>query len=362
MNMHDLDTLDQELRSLQDDVPPMPGDFHAGWMKQVEVEAMQKNTRKTSWTRILSVAAALVFVVGGTMLTREDRLLRSEARDDYAYTTSTYGATNGYSMRSSASYDSYAEEEAAYDAGAGMVMMAKVAGDTAAPAAMEETGPEKKIIRSASLTITTQTYDESLENLKRLCEEKGGWIAYAYENANSARRSATLTMRVPAKEFDSFLQGAGDTGRITQRSESADDVTESYYDTKSRLETQQALMARLQALVTDAADLSDLLALESQIADTQYQIDRLQSSLNRTDSQVDYATVDVTLREEIPADSLITKEKTLGERLMDAIETGWESFVEFLGDMVVFLAAALPFLVVIAVIVIVVKIIRRRRK
>jgi len=360
MNTHDLDALDQELRSLQEDVPPMPEDFHAGWMKQVEEEAMQKNTRKTSWTRILSVAAALVFVVGGTMLTREDRILSSEAKDDYAYTTSTYGATNGYSMRNSASYDDYAVEEAAYDAGAGMVMMAKATSDTAAP--MAEAGMEKKIIRSASLTITTQTYDESLENLKRLCEEKGGWIAYAYENANSARRSATLTMRVPAKEFDSFLQGAGDTGRITQRSESADDVTESYYDTKTRLETQQALMARLQALVTDAADLSDLLALESQIADTQYQIDRLQSSLNRTDSQVDYATVDVTLREEIPSDSLITKEKTLGERLMDAIETGWESFVEFLSDMVVFLAAALPFLVVIAVLVIVVKIIRKRRK
>jgi anti-sigma factor RsiW len=72
MNMHDVDTLDQELRSLQEDVPPMPEDFHAGWMKQVEEEAMQKQTRKTSWTRILSVAAALVFVVGGTLLSRED--------------------------------------------------------------------------------------------------------------------------------------------------------------------------------------------------------------------------------------------------------------------------------------------------
>ena len=361
MNMHDVDTLDQELRSLQEDVPPMPEGFHAGWMKQVEEEAMQKTTRKTTWTRILSIAAALVFVVGGTLLTREDRLMNESSKESYNYTTATYGATNGYSMRST-SYDSMAYEEAAYDTGAGMVMMAKATNDAAAPAAMEEVGLEKKIIRSASLTITTQTYDESLENLKKLCEEKGGWIAYAYENASSTRRSANLTMRVPAKEFDSFLQGAGDTGRITQRSESADDVTESYYDTKTRLETQQALMARLQALVTDAADLADLLALESQIADTQYQIDRLQSSLNRTDSQVDYATVDVTLREEIPADSIITREKTLGERLMDAIETGWESFVEFLGDMVVFLAAALPFIVVVAVIVIVVKVIRKRKK
>ncbi len=361
MITHEPDRLDQELRSLQEDVAPMPEDFHAGWMKQVEEEAMQKNTRRTSWTRILSVAAALVFVVGGTMLTRENRLMNTSTKESYNYTTATYGATNGYSMRST-SYDSAAYEEAAYDTGTGMVMMAaKESSEAEAPAA-NELGQEKKIIRSASLTITTQTYEESLENLRKLCEAKGGWISYAYENAGGTRRSATLTMRIPSAELDSFLQGAGDTGRITNRSESADDVTESYYDTKTRLETQQALMARLQALVTDAADLSDLLALESQIADTQYQIDRLQSSLNRTDSQVDYATVDVNLREEIPSDSITVKEKSLGERLMDAMETGWEAFTEFLGDMVVFLAAALPFILVIAVVVIVVKVIRRRKK
>lgn len=356
MNTRDMDTLDQDLRSLQEDVPPMPEDFHAGWMMKVEEEAMQKQTKRTPWTRILSVAAALVFMVGGTMLTRDDLAPSTSTREDYSYTS--YGATSGYSLRAAGSasntvYDS----EASYDGGT--VMMAKATSDTAA---LEASAPEKKVIRTASLTITTQTFDESLANLKALCEEKGGWIAYIYENADSYRRTATLTLRLPAQELDAFLSGAGDTGRITHRSESADDVTDSYYDTVARLETQQALMARLQALITEAADLSDLLELESQIADTQYQIDRLQASLNSTDRQVDYATVDVSLREERPADSLTDVEKTLGERLMDAIETGWEAFTEFLSDMAVFLAAALPFIGVVVVLVIVVKIIKKRRK
>ena len=46
-------------------------------------------------------------------------------------------------------------------------------------------------------------------------------------------------------------------------------------DTETRLATQRALMARLQSLVTEAASLTELLELESQIADTQYTIDRL---------------------------------------------------------------------------------------
>ncbi len=349
------DQLDQDLRSLQEDVPPMPEDFHAGWMTKVEEETMQKTSKRNSWTRILSVAAALVFVVGGTLLTRDDLAPSKAPQEDYTYTS--YGTTNGYSLRGAGSasntvYDS----EASYDGG--MVMMAKSTSDMA----VEEATEAKKIIRTASLTITTQQFDESLAALKQLCEEKGGWISYCYENASSYRRTANLTLRIPASELDAFLTGVGDAGRITRRSESADDVTESYYDTQTRLETQRALMARLQALVTDAADLSDLLALESQIADTQYQIDRLQANLNSTDRQVDYATVDVSLQEEIPSDSLTDVEKSLGERLMDAIQTGWEAFAEFLGDMAVFIAAALPFIGVIVVLVIVVKIIRKKKK
>lgn len=357
MNTHDMDTLDQDLRSLQEDVPPMPEDFHAGWMKKVEEEAMQKQTKRTTWTRILSVAAALVFVVGGTLLTRDDLAPSTSTQEDDSYIS--YGATSGYSLRAAGTAsNTYYESETSYDSGT--VMMAKSTSNDMA--AVEESAPEKKVIRTASLTITTQTFDESLANLKALCEEKGGWIAYIYENADSYRRTATLTLRLPAQELDAFLTGAGDTGRVTHRSESADDVTDSYYDTVARLETQKALMARLQALITEAADLSDLLELESQIADTQYQIDRLQASLNNTDRQVDYATVDVSLREERPADSLTDVKKTLGERLLDAIETGWEAFTEFMSDMSVFLAAALPFIVVIVVVVIVVKIIRRKKK
>ena len=221
---------------------------------------------------------------------------------------------------------------------------------------------EKKIIRTASLSITTSAFDDSLATLRSLCETSGGWVAYASESSGSTRRTASLTLRIPAAQLDAFLEGAGGAGRVTRREESADDVTESYYDTKARLETQQALMARLQALVTDAADLSDLLALESQIADTQYQIDSLQARLNSTDRQVSYATVDVTLREETASSDITDGEKSLGQRILSALETGLEAFLDFLSDMAVFLASALPFILLVAVVWIAVKLIRRSIK
>lgn len=217
------------------------------------------------------------------------------------------------------------------------------------------------LIRMASLTIGTQRYGESLTALHGLCEAAGGWVAYTSEDTMSnGLRICYMTLRIPAEQLDSFLAGTGDLGRVTHRSETAEDVTESYADTRSRLETQQALMARLQALVTDAATLSDLLELEAQIADTQYQIDRLQSSLNTTERRVNDATVDITLREENPAADITDVEKTLGERLVSAIRAGGAALLRLMENAVVFLAAALPFIAIVAVVWLLVAIIRKR--
>lgn len=362
------EVLRDALSGLNDGVPPMPEDLHAAWMQKVEEDAMQKNSQptRTRWTpkltRFLSVAAALVFIIGGTALTRDDLADLSAAKGA--------GQNNKTIMAQgarSASYDSDLEEAADADYGmatsydsvstnaSGSLMLAGYAAPEAAEA--EPIAPEaaqtaqKKIIRNASLTIATQTYEESLATLKAGCEQVGGWIESSSESTNSSTslRSAYLTLRIPQSVLDSYLEGAGGLGRVTYRSESASDVTASYQDTAARLATQQALMARLQSLITESASLADLLALESQMAETQYEIDRLQTSLNRTDRQVAYSTVDVTLREET-APSLTDESVSLMDRMQAAIILGWETFTAFLADMTVFLVAALPFIGVVAVV------------
>ena len=109
-------------------------------------------------------------------------------------------------------------------------------------------------------------------------------------------------------------------------------------------------MERLQALMSETATLSELLELESAIADTQYTLDSLQSQLNQTDDQVAYATVDVSLREESSADAVTTRKLSLGERLLAGLKTGWDTFWSFCKDMLVFLSAALPYLATVAVV------------
>ena len=345
------------LSSLNEEVPPMPENLHGAWMQKVEEDMKNQQAPKfhmpKTVTRWLSTAAALVFIIGGTLLTRDDLAPASGA--------SMNQKSAVYSTRT-ASYDDYAVEESAeYEYGAAngvMLTMARGADAAAAPVVAE-----KKIIRTASMTIATQTFEDSLNALKSACEGQNGWIESSSENVNNATglRTAYLTLRIPQSALDAYIAGTEGLGRITSRSESAQDVTESYQDTAARLETQKALMARLQALITESADLSDLLELESQIADTQYQIDRLQASLNSTDRQVSYSTVNITLKEEKTVE-LTDTTVSLGDRIKSAIVTGVNALESFLADMLVFLVAALPFIAIVAVVVIAVKIIRKRRK
>lgn len=345
------------LSSLNEEVPPMPENLHGAWMQKVEEDMKNQQAPKfhmpKTVTRWLSTAAALVFIIGGTLLTRDDLAPASGA--------SMNQKSAVYSTRT-ASYDDYAVEESAeyeYGAANGVMLTMARGADTAAAPVMAE----KKIIRTASMTIATQTFEDSLNALKSACEGQNGWIESSSENVNNATglRTAYLTLRIPQSALDAYIAGTEGLGRITSRSESAQDVTESYQDTAARLETQKALMARLQALITESADLSDLLELESQIADTQYQIDRLQSSLNSTDRQVSYSTVNITLKEEKTVE-LTDTTVSLGDRIKSAIVTGINALESFLADMLVFLVAALPFIAIVAVVVIAVKIIRKRRK
>ncbi len=378
--MHNIDeneVLRDALSGLNDEVPPMPEGLHAAWMQKIEDDQYlkrmeQTRTRKTI-TRFLSIAAAMVFVVGGTLLTRDDLFLKAKPQENGVQKSILYtsAAANGAVYADSAAYDAVAEENESFSLQADtepelrsmLAMTAGAGADTGAAMKSRNMTEEKKIIRNARLTIQTQRFDWSLDTLKRACEQQGGWIESSSESLNSSTglRTASLTLRIPQNELDAYLDGAEALGRITSRSESAEDVTASYQDTQARLDTQLALMERLQALITASADLSDLLALESQIADTQYQIDNLTRSLNRTDRQVAYSTVTVALREEKTVE-LTDDTVTFGERLLSAVQVGAQAFVGFLGDAVVFLVAALPFIVIVGVIALIVIVIKRRKK
>lgn len=353
----DAELLREDLTDMAREEMPLPEDFHEGWMHMVQQEASLRQEAQPAarermrpgrrgMLRALSVAAAAVVLVGGTLLTR-DRLgmvtgLPENVEDSYSPTPPPIllmeeDTANG----------------AARDAGGTYGLMR-------AAAAPEES----RIIRSASLTLGTERFEEALTQVQTLCEQGGGRISYLSRSGDAAQgvRQANLSLEIPAEALEDFLTQAGGLGRVIDQTESTRDVTESYQDTAARLATQQAKMERLQALMAQTATLSELLELESAIADTQYTLDSLQGQLQRTDHQVSNASVDICLREENETQAAAAREISLGQRLSAGLAVGWRTFSSFLKDMLVFLSAALPYLAAGAGVILIVRLCLRRKR
>ncbi len=358
-------SLRQDCRRLDEEIQ-VPDSFSSTWRQTIrEEEKMEEKSKKAvNWKAWVSIAAALIFVVGGTLASRDDLPSRRKTTASYG---SSYYAEQTLAAPSSASYKSMAaggatnaDYDRAYSAmedTADMEAAAEYYDEGTNAAAQSE-----KIIRSASFTVKTTDYDADLQRIQDLTAELGGRVEYLSSSGDASSgqtRSASLTLRIPSRRLDEFLSGAQGIGAITGMTQEMEDVSDSYYDTQTRLETQRAKLARLQALMEQAEDVSDLIEIESAIADTQYYIDRYTGTLKSYDSKVEYSTVRVAVREIRITE---TKEVSLGERILTGIGDSLQDFGWFMEDMIIFLASALPWLIALAAVVFVVVLLIRRIK
>ena len=354
-------TLRQDMKKLDAEIET-PEAFSSSWREMVREEGAMEEKKKRSfplrgWA---AAAAVLIFVVGGTLANRNALPSRQSARQDAVMAEKSAG---GGEMALRSSLAAGSASNFSYDTGA-LDDYAAEAYEGAGYEEMEadEAQRQEKIIRSASFTVKTTHYDADLERIQQLTEDHGGRVEYlsASGDASSGQnRSASLTLRIPAQRLDDFLAGVQTIGSVTAMTQEMEDVSDSYYDVATRLKTQQEKMNRLQAMIASAEDVSDLIEIESAIADTQYYIDRYTGQLKSYDSRVNYSTVQVSVRETKVTE---TKEVTLGERIAEGFTDSMRDFGWFLEDMAVFLVAALPWIASIAVLVIVVCVIVRKRK
>lgn len=331
-----------------------PESFETGWRAAVRREELLKmSEKKKSFKRFWRVAmpalCALVLVIGGLHVGQMDQPAASMPSDMVMMSRSSKLASN-------ASYDTV-YEEAAYDTGYAMTSgSAASTYGSAAPAAQEN----RKLVRTADLSIRTAAFDQALENAQTLLADMGGYVESLYQYGETTRR-ISLTMRVPSPKLDAFLSGAAGLGRVTDRSESTTDMTTRYVDNQARLNTLYAKRNRLNELLLKAEDVSDLIEIESAIADTQYQIDSYESTQRSIDSQVDMSAVTLTLIEEKPADTA-QADVSLLERMRAAFTASVEWTGEFVRDVAVFIVMILPVAVPVGVIALVIVLIRRRKK
>lgn len=214
-------------------------------------------------------------------------------------------------------------------------------------AVLPEASSTRKIIYTSQLDVETRDFDSSHTLLRSTATELGGYLesSSCYGSAENGNRCTDDTYRIPAAHYQEFLNSVGDIGSITYRSEQTEDITSRYVDVQARIDSLEAQRTRLQQLRDQADTLEDLLTIESQLSEVQYQLESYTAQRTLYDDQVDYCTVTVSLSEV----QAYTPVNTFSSRLSGAFGESLHGFVRFWQDLAILLVYALPYLAVLAI-------------
>lgn len=218
-----------------------------------------------------------------------------------------------------------------------------------------------KVILTADLNAETQKFEETDAAIRALINQLGGYIEYNSTEGSAGYRYASYTVRVPRAQYSTFLSQVGTLCSVTYRSESAEDISEQYFDRETRLKAQTTKRDRLLALLAQATKMEDIIALESALADVQVEIEALTGELRRYDSLVDFSTIHLSLHEVRDLTALPEESSFLSDIKL-AFHNGTRGLVSFFQGLVLLLIGGWPFFVVLIVLLLIVlRIFKRRR-
>ena len=200
---------------------------------------------------------------------------------------------------------------------------------------------ERHIIQTADISMETEDFEDVVAELREIAPSVGGYVESETLRASAGRRF-NIVLRVPAAAFDTALIQIQDLADVRSLTQSAEDVTDIFYDQAARLETRRIEEERILALISEADDLESLLDLERRLTSTRLAIEHYLHNLDTMAGRISFSTISVVLFD-IHEDVLIAYAPTLGSRIGGAFGDSVDSTVRAAQNFIVFLAgAAIP--------------------
>ncbi|SDH14907.1 DUF4349 domain-containing protein [Microbacterium pygmaeum] len=252
-----------------------------------------------------------------------------------------------------------------------------VAGDTAKIA----TG-ERDIITTATASLTVGNTADAAREIGDAAEARGGSVESMSVGASGAvtpgldgsidsgvvtdtmpyptpYTGAWVTVRVPADQLPALVEELSGFGEVTASSVNRQDVTERTVDLRARVDAAQASVDRMTQILGQAANLTDLIAAESALAERQATLESYQQQLKYYDEQIAMSTLTVSLS--TPTEVVTADPAGFG----DGLAAGWNGLIATLNSIVIAIGFLLPWIGVTAVVVLlawgIVRLVRRRR-
>ncbi|HTR38896.1 MAG TPA: DUF4349 domain-containing protein [Bryobacteraceae bacterium] len=195
------------------------------------------------------------------------------------------------------------------------------------------------IVRSAQLTLTTKEFDKARISLDEILKRHRGYIGHLNVAAPAGTgRTLDASLRVPADQLDAVTAEVKKLGRVDAESQTGEEVTQQYTDLDARLANARNTEQRLNGLIRDrSGKMTDVLAVEGELSRVRGNIEQMEAQKKALVNKVDFATLNLMLIE----DEAKPAHSRLG-RFHEAAASGYDSLVDGLTGLAVFLLAYGP--------------------
>ena len=228
---------------------------------------------------------------------------------------------------------------------------------------------DRKLIQKVNMSVETEDLDKLLSNLDKRISELGGYVETSnIENgsaySNHRFRSATMTIRIPAKSFNSFINKVSELSNVVSSQKTVEDITLNYVATEGRMKALQAEEARLLQFMAKAETMNDLLTVEKRLTEVRAELETVTSALRVYDNQVNYSTINLTINE-VKEYTDVTEPETVWQRISTGFVNSVKNIVNFFKELFIFLVVASPYLILLAIvpvsIIIIIKLNNRKK-
>jgi hypothetical protein len=157
----------------------------------------------------------------------------------------------------------------------------------------------RKVIRNAQVELEIASFEAAVQKITGFAGEEKGYVATSSSDkqANGKLRGEVVVKILP-QNLDRFLEKIRGLGELKNQTLGSEDVTKAYFDTESRLKNARVLEQRLiDMMKTKTGKVADLLQVEKEIGRVREEIEKMQGELKYWDSQVQFATVTISLSE-----------------------------------------------------------------
>ena len=149
------------------------------------------------------------------------------------------------------------------------------------------------IVRTVHIELEVNDVAQSIEEIAQGAQRNGGWVV---STDRSSKHVGFISVRVPAAKLDDVLNWMRSVGvDVLSEASTSTDVTDEYYDLRSRVESMQATEEALIRLLDRAEKVEDALAVQQELADLQVVIESHLGRIKLLEETAAFSLVNVTL-------------------------------------------------------------------